>query len=299
MSHACEVQVRFYPPPEPLRGYFTTFYRVELIGPPEAVVSDCLHPEWSGMRIYTAGDMPSAHGVDGQHLAGTRFCVTGPSSTAVRFDIGPTRMWGLGMTPLGWVQFISASAHDYADALVDGYVDPAFAQFRPLADGLLAADGDAARQLELMGAFFLERLGPPVSDRERILALHEALVDPDIRNVAGLVATTGISQRTLERLCQRAFGFSPKLMLRRQRFMRSLAQFVLDPSLKWIGAIDGHYHDQAQFVRDFHQFMGMSPRQYAAMPKPVLGAIMAERARFGGNPVQTLDRPGGSPLRFG
>ena len=81
-------------------------------------------------------------------------------------------------------------------------------------------------------------------------------------SVTQLVEQVGTSQRTVERLCHRHFGFSPKLLLRRQRLMRSLAQFMLDPSLKWIGAMDGQYHDQAQFVRDFKQFMGMSPRQY-------------------------------------
>jgi len=112
--------------------------------------------------------------------------------------------------------------------------------------------------------------------------------------VAGMVERVDASQRTVERLCLRHFGFPPKLLLRRQRFMRSLAQFMLDRSLKWIGAIDQHYHDQAQFVRDFREFMGMSPRQYAAMPHPVLERFMYERARVHGAAVQTLDVPAGA-----
>jgi AraC-like DNA-binding protein len=284
--------VRFFPPPEPLGGCFTTFYLVEIDGPPEARITDHLHPEWAGLRFHS-GERPVAEGLDGQRLSGTDFAVTGPSSKAVRFTIGPTRMWGVGMLPLGWAQFVPAPADQFADALVDGNTDPVFAAFRPLAEGLFGEEPDLPAELARLRAFFLERASRPVADRDRIFALHKALVDPEIRNVAGLVASTGISQRTLERLCQRAFGFPPKLLLRRQRFMRSLAQFMLDPSLKWIGAIDGHYHDQAQFVRDFHQFMGMSPRQYAALPKPVLDTMMRERERFAGTAVQTLDGPGG------
>jgi transcriptional regulator GlxA family with amidase domain len=106
-----------------------------------------------------------------------------------------------------------------------------------------------------------------------------------------LAARAGLGQRTLERLCARHFGFSPKLLLRRQRFMRSLAQFMLDPSLNWIGALDGQYHDQAQFVRDFHDFMGVSPSTYAACPHPVLEMFMRERMRIAGSAVQTTDRP--------
>ena len=110
---------------------------------------------------------------------------------------------------------------------------------------------------------------------------------------AELVERVGAGQRTVERLCLRAFGFAPKLLLRRQRIMRSIAQFMLDPSLKWIGAIDSHYHDQAQFVRDFHEFMGTTPREYAARPHPVLLTFMRERSRIAGAAVQTLDRPEG------
>jgi methylphosphotriester-DNA--protein-cysteine methyltransferase len=132
-----------------------------------------------------------------------------------------------------------------------------------------------------------------VPDEARIVALHRALVDPEVKTVAELVERAGGSQRTVERLSHRAFGFAPKLLLRRQRFLRSLAHYVLDPSLKWIGALDDQYHDQAQFVRDFHQFMGMTPRQYAAMDKPILGAIMRERTRFAGRAVQAFDSPEG------
>jgi hypothetical protein len=73
--------------------------------------------------------------------------------------------------------------------------------------------------------------------------------------------------------------------------MRSLAQYMLDPSLRWIGAIDAHYHDQAQFVRDFHRFMGMSPSEYAARPHPILDAVMHARAAAAGAAVQALHPP--------
>jgi len=106
-----------------------------------------------------------------------------------------------------------------------------------------------------------------------------------------MAEAAGLPAHTLERLCRRHFGFAPSLLLRRQRFMRSLAQYMIDPSLKWIGAIDGHYHDQAQFVRDFHRFMGMSPREYAARPHPVLSAVMRARQAAAGAAVQALHKP--------
>ena len=109
--------------------------------------------------------------------------------------------------------------------------------------------------------------------------------------MAELSERAGIPAYTLERLCRRHFGFAPQLLLRRQRFMRSLAQFMLDPSLKWIGAMDGHYHDQAQFARDFHRFMGMGPREYSSRPHPILAEVMRARFEEAGAAVQALHPP--------
>ena len=169
----------------------------------------------------------------------------------------------------------------------------AFASFAPLGETLYGAAPDADAELGRIARYFLDRADGPVAEDERIRKVHAALVDPGVSSVAGLVDQLGIGQRTIERTCDHAFGFRPKLLLRRQRFLRSLSHYMLDPSLKWIGALDGQYHDQAQFVRDFKEFMGMSPRQYAALDKPILSAVMLERARFAGKAVQGLDTPEG------
>lgn len=292
MSPAQTVRVRFHPPPEPLRRYFTTFYIVEWQVADGGTLTDYLMPEWANLRFHSGG-VPEAEGLGGQRLSDTAFPVTGPSTQAVRFTIGSTRMWGIGLMPLGWAKFVRASASEYANAVIDGFTDPVFACFVPLAQSLFGDEPDEKAELERICRHFLARVDEPVEEERRIIAIHEALIDPDVSTVAEMVARFGASQRTVERTCARAFGFSPKLLLRRQRFMRSLSHFMLDPSLNWIGAIDSHYHDQAQFVRDFHQFIGMAPRQYAALPKPLIGAILRERARIAGSAVQTLDSPEG------
>ncbi len=293
VSLDCQVQARFFQPPPELRRYFTTFYLVEFAVESGARVTDYLHPEWGNLR-FMSGNFPDAEAMDGTSISGTNFCVTGPSSKAVRFTIGPAaRMWGIGFLPLGWAKFVHADASDLANALLDGNVHPAFASFAPLGEVIFGPAPDVEAELARIARFFLDRIDGPVGDEERIRKVHAALVDPGVKSVSELVERVSIGQRTIERTCDRAFGFSPKLLLRRQRFLRSLSHYMLDPSLKWIGALDGHYHDQAQFVRDFKEFMGMSPRQYAALDKPILSAVMVERARFAGKAVQGLDTPEG------
>lgn len=286
------MQVRFHSPPDELRQYFTTFYHAEWKVPGDGCVEDHLLPEWANLRFH-ASSYPVARSGSGDQVGGTPFPVTGPSSQAMHFTIGSSRMWGIGLLPLGWAKFVALPAFDYADRIVDGLSDPAFAQFRPLAESLYGPEADHLAEYGRIADFFSARSNAPCADEARIRQIHGALVDPEIASVSEMVKCIGVSQRTVERLCRRAFGFPPKLLLRRQRFMRSLSKFMLDPSLKWIGAIDASYHDQAQFVRDCHQFLGMTPSQYAALPKPLIGAVMRERERLAGSAAQTLDGPEG------
>ena len=79
--------------------------------------------------------------------------------------------------------------------------------------------------------------------------------------------------------------------MRRQRFMRSLVAFMLHKGTRWTEAMDGHYHDQAQFTREFHEFMTMNPSEYAGLEHPILSSFMEARARVWGSAAQTLDKP--------
>jgi len=55
--------------------------------------------------------------------------------------------------------------------------------------------------------------------------------------------------------------------------------------------MDAQYHDQAHFNRDFHDFMGMSPSNYLALPRPISRAAVRARAEALGQPLQVLQGP--------
>ena len=70
------------------------------------------------------------------------------------------------------------------------------------------------------------------------------------------------------------------MLLRRQRFMRSVTQHMLGGGERsWIEAIDDIYHDQPQFVREFREFTGLSPREFAKLERPMLKPVLLEGMR--------------------
>ncbi|MBL0022600.1 MAG: AraC family transcriptional regulator [Sphingomonadales bacterium] len=136
----------------------------------------------------------------------------------------------------------------------------------------------------------------PLIDTEeeaKVRAAHVALMDPEITTVADLANRLGWTIVQLQRRSLRMFGFPPKLLLRRQRLVRTLAVIMRDPASNWSEALDQHYHDQAHFNRDFRQFFDMSPSEYRAHPHPIIGAASKARMQFMGDPLQALQKPGG------
>ena len=283
------IATRFFPVSEALRRYSSIIYLTEIEAPAAVRVDDYLHPEWANLR-FIAGEPPLAAIGGDAPVPAPHFIATGPTSKASYFAAGTMRSWGIGLLPMGWAKFVPLPAEDLVDRLCDGAAHPAFAAFAPLAPRLARAN-DVEATARMIDDHLVGLLADAPADDPAILAAHRALVDDDLGSVADLAATLDLSERSVERLSRRAFGFPPKLLLRRQRFLRSLARFMLDPSMAWIDTLDYHYHDQAQFTRDFQRFMGMSPRAYAARPKPILGAAARARAAAAGEAVQGLHRP--------
>lgn len=299
MGATRSVTASFHAPPKDLAKYFTTFCCAEIITEELIPVDDLMHPEWASLRVF-AGSMPDSRLADDQCLSGADVVMTGPSSVPAHFSIGTTRLLGVGFLPLGWATFVGQSADQFANTLTDVRASDPFAKFVPLADTLLAetslgqsgklANGPAD-QVRVLTKFFRKETSRFGNEDPRIQAIHSALIEPGLPSAADLAERCELNQRTMERLCRQHFGFSPKLLLRRQRFMRSLADFMLNPSRLWVGAIDPLYVDQSHFVRDCHDFLGMSPSDYAALDHPILSVLVRERMRMLGSAMQTLDRP--------
>lgn len=282
------LRIRFFLPSPELAPYVTTYYFTEA-AQRDGVIEDYLHPEWANLRLVAGSEIYGAIG--GGPLARVPdFVATGPTSKATRFGLGRGRFWGIGLLPAGWARFVDAPANLRADVYTDVDSDDAFAAFRPL-KALIEANGDIVREAAAIDAHMKSLLARPAGDDARILAMHSALLDRETDSVAALAEKMGLSARSLERLANQVFGFPPKLLLRRQRFLRCLAQFMLDPSLKWLNTLDWHYHDQAHFTRDFRRFMTMSPREYARLDHPVLRAAAFARAQVAGEAVQGLHDP--------
>lgn len=290
MSSLSEIgQYRFILPSPALRPYITTYYFFEIQTPDGKDLDDVLHPEWASARFMLEGKIDASIIPNPPEFVPSA-SLTGPTISACHIRCNMARMAGIGVTPLGWHKLIRVNASEYANQVFDVEAVPHFKVFAQIWNDIkhLSRIEDHAEAFDNWLVQALRRTEPREDEIER---LHVALTNPDISDVAQLAAHVGMTTQRVERLTRRVFGFPPKKLLRRQRFLRTLGQRLLDPDMRWNNAMDAQYHDQAHFNRDFHAFMGMSPSEYLAMPRPISKAAIRARAEALGQPLQVLHRP--------
>jgi AraC-like DNA-binding protein len=279
----------FVQPAEPLRKYITTYYFFELETPGEIEQQDLVHPEWASVRYVLSGQSRGSFIPDPlQELS--EAVLVGPSTRARRIGCVSARIMGLGITPLGWYRLIKVKASNWANQSADVRSEPEFAVFARIWEAIKDLD-DRVEIACRIDEQLLSAMKSPAPREAEVAALYDLLTNPDFANVGELAEALDMDVQQVERLTRRAFGFAPKRLIRRQRFLRTLAQRLLDPELNWSGAMDSQYYDQAHFNRDFKEFMGMTPREYLAMPRPISKGSATSRAEQVGQPLQGLDRP--------
>lgn len=277
--------LRFYRPAEKLQTFISSYYFLDI---PEAPpVQDMNHPEWANLRFVLSGQWTARLGSQEARSTDLPASVHGPTSRPVRVTgTPPTRTVGVGVLPVGWAHLIRQPAHLYSDRIA------------PLEEAL---PGHAARLHDaLVGAANDEALRGVLDDF--FLALHETrptpsplpgrahalLLDPATTTVQEFAANLGLSSRHVARLSLDMFGFAPKLLLRRQRFLRTLDMMRARLDEPWARLLDETYYDQSHFVRDCRRFMEMSPTEYFALPRILLDPAARLRQQALGQTLQAL-----------
>jgi AraC-like DNA-binding protein len=286
---------QFAAPHADLRRYVTTYYIAEVNSPDGQMVEDLLHPEWGSVRyICNGAAQGSAHPDPMQAVPPVT--LVGHSSRATRIGCVSMRVASFGLLPLGWHHLVGLPASRFADQSVDAYTLKTRINFAALFPAISAAktlDDVAAIFDNVLLQSLMQTPEAAKSDDDLIHGLHTALLDSDFVSVTEIAERLNVNGMQLERLSKRVFGFPPKLLIRRQRFLRTLALLMRQPEAKWGEILDPQYYDQAHFNRDFQRFFSMSPKQYLALDKPIALVAAMARMKALGDPLQGLHAPRG------
>lgn len=278
------VGIGFHRPCAAFADLITAYY-VITVNDPAIVAEDLLHPEWANIR-FCLGSGWSVPDGQGGFVPAPDALLFGPTSRARPVRCGGGRIVGIGLTPIGWARIVGGQAAEFAEQITDpraGHGD----HVDDLLAGLADAQGEA-EMVPLLDAYVGRVVRPLPAASALTRAAHRALLDPAIETVEAFAEAVGVTRRQLSTLCRRDFGFAPKLLLRRQRFLRTLGTMRERPDQPWATLVDDAYVDQSHFIREFRRFMGMTPKAYFAMPRLMLRPAQAARDRALGAPLQGL-----------
>lgn len=239
-------------------------------------VSEYMLPSWPAIRIILA-DRPMGVQLGNQlYDPMPRAALFGTTTQAMLATPHGGVTVAINLTPLGWARLFTIPASSVRDQVI------------PLADAMDKAVVNALVE-ELRGSnrstdvkaildrFLLTHMLPAHRDEAAIRKISQLIDDPDTLDLATSAERIGISAKKLSRMSNRHFGYPPKRLLMRTRFMRSfLPMFCGERRCDFL-MIDPGYVDASHFLRDAARFLGTTPARFMAHPTPYLDAVLRAR----------------------
>jgi len=272
------ITLDYIKPPPLLELYVTTFYYFRCDEPkindiqPAAVGSVIFFLKGEGRMLFDERADPS-HPVS----------LLAPFSFAVPFEVeGPLHCVGAALSPLGWACLTGLDASEHRDRMTDA--TGVFGnEIAALGDHLRAAYANGSKTPhELCGAvadFLVPHLKPLKPRHVLLLAqTHQWLSQSFNPSIDRLAETTGYSQRQLQRLVERYFGVTPKLLIRKYRALR-VAALLQDPNTTADQADElfEQFYDQSHLIREIRLFAGRTPARLGDSQKPILEHLLDVR----------------------
>lgn len=248
--------------------------------------SDILYPSTANIQVQLSGSPWTARLGDDEIAEIPRAAIVGPTSQAIFGRARSGHMVGMGITARGWGRMFGPTADRYADR-----IQPLDALLGPEAAALVArirAESSLADWARVFDEWVERRVARRPEEPPEVGAIAKVLLRPGASNVAEVAEELCLHPRRFERLARGYFGFPPKMLLRRARFMRTLMRLREDGPSRWSDRLDPAYHDHSHFIRDCHDFLTMAPGAFLALDKPMNERSTKVRAAMFGSPVQSL-----------
>ena len=267
--------MRWERPHPSLEGLIADYFVFDSEGPDLMGAVSWMLPSWPAIRFVLA-DKPMT-------IVGPGICWSplpeagfyGSTSKVLRHTSHGGVTVGVNLTPAGVARLADLDLSAFRDRMV------------PLGDILAERPDALVRELRasdqgpavksILDRFFLDRMREAHRDEMRIMALNRLLLDEDVQTVKGLGEALDMPPHGLRRLAQRRFGFPPKTLLTRTRFLRSLMALKARGAAAGYEAIDDYYTDTSHFLRDSERFLGMTARRFLQLEMPFLDAILRAR----------------------
>jgi AraC-like DNA-binding protein len=280
MSGLGAAPIRYWKPGDALAPYVTAYHSFSGVVPPGMTLRDAFLPSWATIRITLPGSASWSLQIGARTYDPVpERTFAGPSSYAGYLATTGGTSVGVGLLPMGWAQLFGGDVSRYSNRLVP------LEQIDPGAIALHEALAGGCEVPEAFEAWLTARLNRRPPADPRIAQLYALLDDPAMPRIEAIAEQLEMSPRALTTMARASFGFTPKLLLRRTRFLRALSAVLTNASAGPEAIDAAGYWDRSHFLRDSHLFLGCSIREFNRRRGPLNQMALMERARSIGSAV--------------
>jgi AraC-like DNA-binding protein len=264
-----DIEIQYAFPDHRLFDVVPAYLEVSVAG--DDAVRDLLPPDMGSIRIALSGGWANGRTPDAMEPIAEQAQLSGPTDRADWIE-GKGTVFCVGLHPLAWRSLIGAPAHTLANKAVP--LSVIWPQVAPAFLARLSSCASFEERVAVANHVFLsmERARLPAGLAGHIAAIRLALADPDCGTVEEMAQRVRVNGAKLLRVSRAAFGFPPKALIRRERFRRMLHRVDAHSYEDWRSFIESQYVDQSHLIRDFSDFLGMSPSRYMALDRPLVAA---------------------------
>lgn len=275
------INIEYFEPPEALRHHVSSLYWFETEMP---AFADLMRAELGQIRLLVDGCGHTRYRDDRQRSS-SGAVLQGPTTAPAHYTASTRlRLFGIGLLPLGWAELITVPASELADDAVELDIVMPPAAVARLMDQLASAPDNQSR-CRVVCDFLMGRLAANRDPAAWFTRLADDwLTATPNPQVDALVAASGMSSRSVERLTQRMYGAPPKLLARKYRALTAAVRLGMGEASGWAEAAGDAFYDQAHFIREFKAFTGMTPTRFQATITPLTRITMTQRRLLPGRP---------------
>ena len=272
------ITLEYYPPPPDLQLLVTTFYYFrcderEIVDiQPAAVGAIIVFLKGQG-NMYFDGRADPSHPVS----------LLAPATVAAPFEVeGPFHCIGAALSPLGWAVLTGLKADKYRDMLMNA-VDHLGRDVSKMGDRVrsayLAGEASPEQMCVDLSAFIATHVRPVNLRHARLIALVSQWLSKSYNpSIEELAEMSEYSVRQVQRLVERYFGVTPKMLIRKYRALR-VAAHLQDPDTddETIAELINLFYDQSHLIREIRLFAGRTPARLSDTEKPILKELLSMR----------------------
>lgn len=272
--------VRYWQPSATLAPYVTGYHSYHAALPPGLTMQDVFLPSWASIRVSLHESPPWSLRMGPRTFDPMpQVAFIGPTSCAGYVTTHGGTMVGVGLKPLGWAQLFGGDISKHANRVVPlSQLDLGAAQLHGALDDADTPEHAFAHWLEAR----LHRR-PPADPR--IAQLFTILEQASETRIDAIAEQLEMTPRALATMTRLSFGSTPKLLLRRTRFIRALNALLAQADRAPAVLEAAGYYDRSHFLCDSHLFLGCSVRDFTRRRGPLNQIALRVREKVLGQPV--------------